>query len=178
MTLIGVALGLRLALSPWWVHGLVNGVPFGVVMTVFQVAQGSNLFPAVVGGGTSGVLFGLIVGPMMRRFYRRMLGELEVLPPAELWTVVRASSRGPAPADPRLREAARALVQRQRDEVLRNRRRSVAVHLVVLGLFVVLALTQESLWWLAAAMLFLGLLVLVLKAPARLERRLSALSDG
>lgn len=162
-------------MSPWWVQGLAYGLFFGVGMTIFSAVQdgGTWLF-AAVGGAVGGVLFGLVMGLTMSRINRRMLAGLDGLTPSEAKTVLRASSRGPAPADPRLREAARALVQRRRLEALRTRRRSIVTFAIGLVLYVVLALTQTWWWWLAAV-LFLGFLTLTLVAPARLDRRLAAL---
>lgn len=167
---------LKFATGPWWVQGLVYGSFFGVAIGIFYGLQdgGSWLF-AAVGGAVSGILFGALMGVTMSRINRRMLAGLDGLTPAEAKTVGRASSRGPAPTDPRLREAARALVQQRRSEALRTRRRSVVTFALGSVLYVVLALTQTWWWWLAAA-LFVGFLALTLMAPARLERRLAALN--
>jgi hypothetical protein len=76
------------------------------------------------------------MGLTMSRVNRRMLSGLENLSPAELRTVARASSRGPVPADTRLRGAVVGLVQRRLDEVLRTRRRSVVTFAALLVLYV------------------------------------------
>lgn len=166
---------LKLAMSPWWVQGLAYGLFFGVWMAVFSgVQDGGTWLSAVVGGAVGSIIFGLLMGVTMSKINRRMLVGLEGLTPAESRTVLRASSRGPAPADPRLREAARALVQRRRSEALRTRRRSLVTFAVAVVLYVVLALTQTWWWW-VAAVLFLGFLALTLIVPARLDRRLAAL---
>lgn len=121
-----------------------------------------------------GVIFGLVMGVTMSRINRRLLSGFVGLTAVEARTVLRASSRGPAPSDPRLREAAEALVQRRQSGALRTRRGSIVTFAVALVLYVVLALTQTWWWWLAAV-LFLGFLTLTLMAPARLERRLAVL---
>ncbi|WP_375425457.1 hypothetical protein [uncultured Friedmanniella sp.] len=167
---------LKLATGPWWVQGLVYGLFFGTAMTIFYGLRddGSWVF-AVVGGAVSGVLFGLLMGVTMSRINRRMLAGFDELTAAEARTVAKASSRGPAPADPRLREAVKALVQRRRSEALRTRLRSVVTFALGSALYVVLAVTRTWWWWLAAA-LFLGFLMLTLITPARLEKRLAALN--
>lgn len=165
---------LRLALSPWWVQGLVYGVFFGAAMTVVYRVQAGSWVVAAASGAGSGLMFGLAMGLMMSRLNRRMLAGLEDLPLTQLRTVARAASRGPAPVDPRLREAAVTLLQRRRDHMLRTRNSTVATFAAVVVLYVVLALSSTRWWWLGAVM-FLAFLVATLRAPARLNRRLATL---
>lgn len=164
-------------MSRWWVQGLAYGLFFGVAMTLFFGLRQGEWVGAVVGGAVGGLLFGATMGAIMSRLNRRLLGELATLAPDQLRTVVRASSRGPRPADPQLRAAAKRLVDRQRREALRARRSSVAICAVLIALYVVLALTQ-SWWWGLGGLLFLSALLLTLRAPARLERRSVFLDTG
>lgn len=168
---------LKLTMAPWWVQGLVSGLLFGAAMTVFAGFRDGRWAAAAATGAVAGVFFGLAMGVMGSKINRRVLAGLEDLPPDELRTVARAASRGPAPADPRLREAAAGLVCRRRDEVLRTRRVSIGTFSVAVPLYVVLALTSTRWWWLAAVM-FLVFLVATLLAPARLDRRLAVLQPG
>lgn len=162
-------------MSPWWVQGLVSGLLFGIGMTVISGVRDGGWVSAAVGGAVGGTFFGLVMGVTMSKINRCMFGGLEGLSRTEVRTVLRASSRGPAPADPRLREAARALVHRQHDEMVRTWRRSIVTFVVALVLYVALALVQSSWWWLAAVV-FLGFLIWLLTTPERLRRRLSVLS--
>lgn len=164
-------------MSPWWVQGLAYGLFFGVAMTIFLGLRQGVWIGAAVGGIVGGLLFGAAMGAIMSRLNRRILGELATLAPDQLRTVVRASSRGPRPADLQLRAAAKRLVDRQRQEALRTRRSSVAICAVLIALYVVLALTQ-SWWWGLAGLLLLAALFLTLRAPARLERRSVFLDAG
>jgi hypothetical protein len=168
---------LRLAMSPWWVQGLAYGVLFGVGMTVFSRFQLGEWGPAVLGGVVGGALFGLVMGRFMSRVNQRMLSGLEDLGPGERRTVLRGSWRGAVPTDPGHREAARALLQRQRDATVRTLRWSIAVFAGGIVLYVVLALTRTGWWWLGAV-LFAGFLAWTLAAPARMDRRLALLRSS
>ena len=162
----------------WWQTALLAGVPFGVVMGLFSGWQRGVGWPgAVVGGVVGAVLFGAAMATALGRQQRRVLTGTGDLTREELRTVLRATRRGPAPADPRLGQAVRALAQRQHAEQLRARRVGLVVFPVMVVAYVVLALTGSPWWWLAAAGA-LALVVLTLTAPARSRRRLAALGAG
>jgi hypothetical protein len=167
---------LKLAMGPWWVQGLVHGLLFGFLMTLFFRLDEDSWFPALVSGPISGVFFGVAMGLTMSRINRRMLLGLEVLTSAELRTVARAAARGPAPDDVRLREAAEGLVRRRRDEMLRTRRWSLVLFSALPVLYVLLAITQKQWWWWLAAMVFFIFLAYLLTTPGRVKRRLAVLS--
>lgn len=167
---------LKLAISPWWVQGLAYGLVFGLLMTVFFRLDEDSWFPALISGPVSGVLFGVVMGVTTSRINARMLVGLEDFSLLELRTVARAAARGPAPDDPRLREAAEALVRRRRDEMVRTRRWSLVLFSVLPVVYAFLAVTQEHWWWWLAAVVFLAFLAYLVTAPGRVERRLAVLS--
>jgi hypothetical protein len=68
---------LRLAMSPWWAQGLVYGLLFGFLMTLFFRLDEDSWFPALVSGPMSGLLFGTVMGLTMSRINGRMLVGLE-----------------------------------------------------------------------------------------------------
>jgi hypothetical protein len=162
-------------MSPWWVQGLMYGFFFALLMTLFFRLDEKSWFPALVSGPVSGILFGILMGLTMSRINSRMLAGLEDFSSAELRTVARAAARGPAPHDPRLREAAQVMVTRRRDEMLRTRRWSLVFFSVLPVLYVLLAVTQKQWWWWLAAVMFLVFLAYLVTAPGRAERRLAVL---
>jgi len=167
---------LKLAMSPWWAQGLVYGLLFGFLMTLFFRLDEDSWFPALVSGPISGLLFGTVMGLTMSRINGRMLVGLEAFSSVELRTVARAAARGPAPDDLRLREAAEVLVKRRRNEMLRTRRWSLVLFSVLPVIYVLLAITQKQWWWWLAAVVFLVFLAYLVTAPGRVERRLVVLS--
>ncbi len=167
----------RLAASPWWVQGLLYGTFFGAWMTVFSRYQTGRWLVALGGGVVGGAFFGVTMGLLMSRASARVVADLEGFSPFERRVVARASWRGPVPEDPRLRAAARSLLERRRDQVRRTRRLSLVVFPVFVLLYVVMAITRSWWWWLAAVA-FVGFLVLTLTTPARLDRRLTLLGGG
>ena len=167
---------MKLAMSPWWVQGLAYGLLFGFLMTLFFRLDEDTWFPALVSGPISGILFGVVMGLTMSRINGRMFVGLEDFSSLELRTVARAAARGPAPDDPRLREAAEALVRRRQDEMLRTRRWSLVLFSVLPVIYVLLAITQQQWWWWLAAVVFLIFLAYLVTTPGRVERRLAVLN--
>ena len=167
---------LRLAMSPWWVQGLVYGSFFGAAMTVFAIFRTGAWLPSLLGGLVGGALFGLVMGRSMAKLNLVLLRGLEGFSRADQRAIVRGSWRGPIPSDPRQREAAAVLLRGRRDNLLATRRWSIIVFGAAIVLYVVLAVTQTWLWWFGAA-LFLVFLVLTLTSVSRMDRRLALLAD-
>lgn len=168
-----VKLQPRLLNAPWWVLALVTGVPFGVAMGVFAGVRDGNLPLALYMGAAAGVLFGLVMGAVLSRQHRRTRAAMAVAPGREL-AVLGAAGKGPAPADPAVREAALHLLTDQRRQLARWRVPS----LVLFGAFAVLdavvAIMGNPWLWLGVA-LFVGLAALQLVAARRVERRIAVL---
>jgi hypothetical protein len=163
----------RLLNAPWWVLALVTGVPFGLVMGVFVAVRDGDPLLAAYMGAVAGTFFGLAMGVVLARQNRRARAALTVAPGQEL-AVLRAAGKGPAPADPAVREAALRLVIDQRRQLARWRIPS----LVLFGAFAVLdavvAITGNPWLWLGVA-LFVGLAALPLVTARRVERRIAVL---
>ena len=165
---------LRIATSPWWAQALAYGLLFGAFMTAFFRYRSGAWVPAVVGGLLAGALYGVFMGRFASRANRHLLVGLDAFSTSDQHAVLRGSWRGPVPSDPEVREAARALLERRRETMVRTRRWSVWVFGVGSVLYVVLALTGSWLWWFCAAA-FLVLLVLTLVSVPRMDRRLALL---
>ena len=159
---------------PWWQTALLAGVPFGILMGLSAGWRGVGWPWAVADGAVGTVLFGVLMATTLDRLQQRVLTGTGDLTPDELGTALRAARRGPAPAEPRLREAVRTLAQHQHEEQLRARRLGLVVFPVMVVGYLVLALTASPWWWLAAAGA-LALVVLTVTAPARSRRRLVTL---
>ncbi len=123
---------------------------------------------------------GLAIGPMMvaiPAFYaRRARQRTGIDDPRELQTVIRASSGGPVPADPRIRAAAHRLAVKEHEERVMNR--PYALYWVgVPGLVCAVLTVLVSPWWGLGVLGVAGLMVGIWNAPRRLERRIKVLEE-
>jgi MFS family permease len=157
--------------APWWVHSLMSGVPFGVVMALLERLRDDEPWGAAVSGGVpGGVLFGAVMGPFLQRQAARTLAATGPMAPWIRRAATRAAWRGPVPADPEVRAAALRVVDHQLAEWQRRRTFLVGTYAFFTGLCVVLALTSSAWWWLAA-LGFGGMLGVSVLMPGWLRRR-------
>jgi hypothetical protein len=170
----GSASPFRLLRAPWWLLSLYAGVPFGLLLWGATATTGAGGSTSATAGVLAGVLFGLVMGPLLVRRNRRAGPVVEAIPDGQARAVLRAAASGPVPADPAVRAAALALATHQLAGTLRYRW-PVAV---LLGLFAVLesaaALAYTPWLWVGAA-LFVAILVVHLRQPGRLRRRIEEL---
>ena len=166
-----------LATAPVWVQSVFMGVFFGVSMTLWPAGSGGSWIGRILGGVVGGALFGFFMGRFVKREFGAIRSELADLPPDQRRAAMRAAGRGPAPADPVVREAALQCAKHRRDLVERRWRFNNTVFAVALALYAVMALTRSPWWWAAFAM-FAAFLVGQLRSPHRVERRIAVLSDG
>ncbi len=148
----------RLFLAPAWVQGLVSGVSFAVYMTVFAALFNGEGWPG-------SLIFGVLVGAMFGAFsawfavreqlrWRRSVGR--GLSTAEQQIVHRASSKGPVPADPRLRQAAISGATAELNRREGRRREGGATLVGLLALAVVLGVTISPWCFVMALLLVYG----------------------
>ena len=169
--------------STWWFRALLYGVPFGVAAALLAVHRGhpSGIENWLINGVFSGVLFGLLMGWATRRQQaareQRTAAFTAGLTAQDRTLAVRASRRGPIPDDPATRAAAAALTEDQLERTTSQRNWNLAG----LGVFVVLELVQaltSSPWFWLAVLLFAAAIVVQLRAPRTLRRRLAQLTAG
>jgi hypothetical protein len=162
--------------SPWWVLSLVTGAVFGVLMALFGgLVQGEGWPAAAAGGAVSGVLFGLVMGPLLARMNRRFTEAVGNSSDDQLRRARRAVRGGPVPEDAADRALAYRLATTSLADLRRRRWSSGVVFTLFTALLVVAALTQSPWYWVVAG-LSAGMVAVVLMLPRRLERRAALLA--
>lgn len=109
-------------------------------------------------------------------YNRRAARVTQIDHPDELRAVIRASTRGPIPVDPRLRRAARVLAEDQLEQ--RQIARPFAVFFV--ALFTVAfgaAAIFWSPWYVPIVLALLALIAVMWTAPRRMQRRIDLLTE-
>lgn len=163
--------------APWWVWSMLTGVFFGTVMTIFnRWQQSSSWTAALVGGLISGVLFGAVMGPLAVRQRRKVSALVGTMPRRDLRFATRAVTRGPAPLDPNIREAAAQLATLNLRQASRFRWVGLIFFSVLTVLYVLLAFAESPWWWLAAAASG-ALSTLYVIWPRHLKRRIEILNQ-
>ncbi len=94
----------------------------------------------------------------------------------ELETVIRASTRGPIPADPRLRRAARDLAEDQLEQRLMTRP-FAAFFVALFAVAFAAAAIFWSPWFVVAVLVVPALIAAMWMAPRRLQRRIDLLAE-
>jgi hypothetical protein len=164
--------------APTWVHVLINGGLFFVLSTLLNGAREGDWATAATSGALSGVLFGLIVGPINARRIRRAGAATSDLPEDATRRAHRAAFRGPVPRDEEVRAAAIDLARQQRDEAARFRILGTVVLTLLAVLSAWLAVDGTSPWFWLSSVLFLGLVVQQWWYPRYVERRIERLEAG
>lgn len=163
--------------APRWVLGLVSGLLFGVLMAVFVAVRGAGwgevLFMAVFGG----LFFGAFMGPVTFRQNQRVRSAVAGLSPAAQRAAVRATLRGPVPAEAQVRAAASRLVMQQTAQVKRLRRWPLLLYTGFSLLSGWLALTDSG-WWSLGVGYWAVMLAGQVWFMRRLRRRAEMLDAG
>jgi uncharacterized membrane protein AbrB (regulator of aidB expression) len=168
----------KLQKAPWWVWSLIEGVSFGAYVTALNLQQSHSWRFAVGGGLIGGVLFGAVMGPILARQHRKFSALVGTLPVHERRIAVRAVTRGAAPLDRDVREAAARLATYRLNELSRTFAPTVAM-LVLLTVFCGLLafMSPPAPWmWIAAACLAV-LTPSYLAWPRYLQRRVKILES-
>lgn len=164
--------------APRWLLGLIQGLFFGVGMTVFSlVTTDRHWAGAVIGGLFGGVVFGLVMAPIAYRQNKGVREASGLTSPDDQRAALRAAVRGPVPSNPHIREAALRIAAQQRQEVLSKRLFSIVTFVAIGALNIFLAVT-ESPWWWFSVILFASLLSWQLWLPGHLARREPRLQAG
>jgi MFS family permease len=164
--------------APWWKLAAVMGAliaPFFVLL--FGLTGDRSWTAAVLMGLGVGVVCAPVLGYITANQIQDSMAASGSLSESDRVAVERAARRGPAPADDGVREAALRVVE-DRLIVLRGTRVPARATAAILLLVSVLLTVVQSPWWWIAVVLCVGLLVLVLMAPARLQRRAEMLRRG
>jgi hypothetical protein len=164
--------------APWWRLAAVMGAliaPFFVLL--FGLTGDRSWTAAVLMGLGVGVVCAPVLGYITANQIQDSMAASGSLSQSDRAVVERAARRGPVPEDDAVREAALRVVE-DRLMVLRGTRVPARTTAAILLLVAVLLAVVQSPWWWIAAVFCVGLLVLVLVAPARLQRRAEMLRRG
>lgn len=170
----------RLQAAPWWVIALVTGVTFGVLMTIWTLfTEPSTSFPtAVLTNSLAGLFFGLVMGPTFAWLNSHARAASGLDSRDEQVAALRTAKRGPAPADPQLRQAALRVAVHNEESNRRLMRFLVPGFVLVVIAYVVLAFFTSP-WFFGAAVMFAVVAALGPWETRRLQRRVQVLSaDG
>ncbi len=164
--------------APRWLLGVIQGLFFGAGMTIFSlVTSDRDWTGAAISGLFGGVVFGCLMAPVAYRQNKAVREASGLVSPGHQRAALRASVRGPIPADPDIREAAHRIAAQQRREVLSKRPFTIVTFVAIGALNVFLAVTQSPSWW-VSVILFGSLLGWQLWLPGHLARRQARLRAG
>jgi len=165
----------RMRAAPWWVWSLVTGGPYAVV-SFFRdyVGEDRAAGVAVVTALLKGLVFGLLLGPLLARTARRQHAATSHLSDDQLRTARRAVTRGSLPEDPQTRASATRLAELALGQLRRQRRLVLPVSVAFGLLSAWFAVTEGARWWVAVA-LFAALPVASELLQWHIHRRLSQL---
>lgn len=146
------------------------GASFGLARFVADlVLDDQSVVEAALTGVGGGLLFGLVLGPMVAAQNRRVRQTLGTDDPVVIRRAARAARRGPVPEDPTEREQARLLAESQVETFRRQRVLSSAAMAVLVVLSLVVAVMVDNVW---AALPPLVLAAVLVAVRVRLLRRL------
>ncbi len=173
----------RLRRAPLWVRiaFVILVVTLGAFLgglvdhIVFQKHE-EDLTDILVGSIGRGVTIGPCVVVFSICYNRRAARVTQIDNPDELRTVIRASTRGPIPADPRLRRAARDLAEDQLEQRLMTRP-FAAFFIALFAVAFAAAAIFWSPWFIVAVLVVLALIAAMWMAPRRLQRRIDLLAE-
>ncbi|GLY32198.1 hypothetical protein [Kineosporia sp. NBRC 101731] len=164
--------------APRWKIALVQGTFFGTCMAIFAFFNSSGpeegaarFIGPVVGGVVAGVFFGLFMSHFITNMNSDLISAAGLNDPQELREAIRASRRGPVPADPRIRQAALRVARHHLSVVERQRISSPALFGVFVLGYIAMAFLLSP-WWLVAAAFFAAMLVYTVIQPNHLARRI------
>lgn len=165
--------------APLWALATVCGIPIvGFLSLVLHYGRHQTWVQAVFAGLTCGVLGGLLTALSSRHQMARSRAAIGDAPESIRDRVAsRSTVRGSVPEDPEERAATVRLIDNQIAEL---RRRRVGTFTLIPGamiLFAWFALARSPWWWLVVVGLAAAF-ILVLRAPAMLERRAERLRQG
>lgn len=168
----------HLSSAPRWKLALILGGVFASVVTAWSMLViGDDVMLSLTTGLAGGAVFGTLAARMAVRRRAQWTAAVGDVDRSDLQIVCRAAVRGPAPADPHLREAAKNfaahIVERRQNERIRD--------IVIPSAFIILVLVlgaSTSAWWFAAVPPVLLLVFMERSNTRTLRRRIALLSSG
>lgn len=170
---------LNLTTAPWWVLSLVQALLVGSVAVPvgawIDPDKDRGLLSLLVHGLIAAIPLGLVFGLFQARQNRQTLADTGLPEPAAQ-AAARAAARGPVPADPQVRAAARTLAS-NRLSALEGQR--TAVLLICAAAFVasVVGAAVSFPGLILTAVVFAAALAGAVFLPGHLERRIDDLTD-
>jgi hypothetical protein len=165
--------------APLWAVAAVCGIPIAVFLALLlRYGRHQSWMQALIAAVICGVAGGLLTASSSRRQMAGSRTAIGDAPDSVRDRVAsRPTARGPVPADPEERAATLRLLDSQIAELRRRRVGTFALFPAAMALFAWFALARSPWWWLLVALLAASL-VLVLRAPAMLERRAERLRQA
>ena len=161
----------RLLTAPVWVSAPISGLVFALAMAVGGHFFGGNSWSsALPGGGLGGLVYTVLMAPVLYRQRRRLREATGELPDAQIPSPARASLRGRVPADPDVCAAAARLSAQQSELLRRQRVWGVPFFLLLIAGESWLAVADTPWWWAGVASFLIGLGI-QLRGPAHYRRR-------
>jgi len=173
----------RFATAPVAAQATIVGLIFGVwAAVVFSFLQGPmvtrSVGNALIGGGVTAVVVGVLALPACRRVRDRDRAEDTSggLSPKARRAAKRASMRGPIPTDPLIRQTALDLATYRIGLVALHRWGLISAVLLI-GLSLLWSATSSP-WWLTVTALSLYTAFRQLLIPRRVQHRIEALTSA
>lgn len=168
-----------LATAPPWVVTALSALVGIAFMTVgWANTEGDSWLSSFVFACIATVISAPFTWTGIRRARRETRSITGPLTRAQQQSVYRAAATGVPPTDTALRRPALDLARHQLTEAVRQRIAMTVVGAVVVGLFVLFAITDRSLWLALLAVPLLGALGHTLLYPARQRRRVARLEQA
>lgn len=158
--------------APLWALATACGVPIAVFLALLlRYGRHQSWTQALVAAVICGMVGGLFTAWSSRRQMVRARAAIGDAPDSVRDRVAsRPTVRGAVPADPEERAATLRLIDSQIAELRRRRVGTFTLIPAAMALFAWFAVARSPWWWLGVAVLAVSF-VLVLRAPAMLERR-------
>ncbi|WBQ04476.1 hypothetical protein [Kribbella sp. CA-293567] len=164
--------------APRWVLGVLTGLPFGLIMAIyFKIVSPASWTVTLISGAMAAVFFGTGMAYSLNKSRKLMRDAAADLTTDQLAAAQRAAGRGPIPADPAIRAAARGIATQQLGYSLRYRKLWI-VAAAFLALSLVVSFIDDGAEWRNAGTVA-GLLAagFQLYWPRRLRERIRRLSS-
>jgi protein-S-isoprenylcysteine O-methyltransferase Ste14 len=163
-------------LSRWQLAVVMAALICPFFVLLFRLGGDASWATALIMGVGVAVLCGPVLSYFVDHEMRRSLAVGGPLTEDDRVLVERAARRGPVPNDNALREAALRVAENRLVVLRQTRSRALAASFVLVFATGILAIAQSPWWWIAVGAC-VAVLVLVLLAPARVQRRAELLRN-
>lgn len=137
----------RMLGAPWWAWIPAYGIPFGLLTTFFTTTHRHHSWVGrLIEFAFAGLFFGIFMSLAQRSRLADMRAAMDEVPDGQHRSAVRASWRGPVPADPALRRSALAIAEANQRQLNKWWPISAIILFLIATSTLVLAITSGSVW--------------------------------